>query len=39
MSLKTRFSNLANILEESSQNSDVLVLESPVLTNGMNGCG
>jgi glutamate synthase (NADPH) large chain len=31
MSLKTRFSNLANILEESSQNSDVLVLESPVL--------
>ncbi len=33
MSLKTRFSNLANILDESSQNSDVLVLESPVLTN------
>ncbi len=31
MSLKTRFSNLANILDESSQNSDVLVLESPVL--------
>ena len=31
MSLKTRFSNLANILEDSSQNSDVLVLESPVL--------
>jgi glutamate synthase (NADPH/NADH) large chain len=31
MSLKTRFSNLANILEEESQNSDVLVLESPVL--------
>jgi glutamate synthase (NADPH) large chain len=31
MSLKTRFSNLANILDDSSQNSDVLVLESPVL--------
>jgi glutamate synthase (NADPH) large chain len=33
MSLKTRFSNLANILDENSQNSDVLVLESPVLIN------
>ncbi|APG63058.1 glutamate synthase subunit alpha [Sphingorhabdus lutea] len=33
MSLKTRFSNLANILDEKSQNEDVLVLESPVLTN------
>jgi glutamate synthase (NADPH) large chain len=33
MSLKTRFSNLANILDEKSQNADVLVLESPVLTN------
>jgi glutamate synthase (NADPH/NADH) large chain len=32
MSLKTRFSNLANILDEKSQNADVLVLESPVLT-------
>ncbi len=32
MSLKTRFSNLANILEEQSQNEAVLVLESPVLT-------
>ncbi len=32
MSLKTRFSNLANILEEGSQNADVLVLDSPVLT-------
>ncbi|MET0363617.1 MAG: glutamate synthase-related protein, partial [Sphingobium sp.] len=31
MSLKTRFSNLANILEEEGQNGDVLVLESPVL--------
>jgi len=32
MSLKTRFSNFANILEEGSQNADVLVLDSPVLT-------
>ncbi len=32
MSLKTRFSNLANILEEGSQNEHVLVLDSPVLT-------
>ena len=33
MSLKTRFSNLANILEQDSQNERVLVLDSPVLTN------
>jgi len=33
MSLKTRFSNLANILDVAGQNSDVLVLDSPVLTN------
>jgi len=32
MSLKTRFSNLANILEEGSQNAHVLALDSPVLT-------
>lgn len=32
MSLKTRFANLANILDQSSQNRNVLVLESPVLT-------
>ncbi len=32
MSLKTRFSNLANILEEGSQSSHVLILDSPVLT-------
>lgn len=31
MSLSTRFSNLANILEDEAQNSDVLVLDSPVL--------
>ncbi|WP_184155078.1 glutamate synthase large subunit [Sphingobium lignivorans] len=31
MSLKTRFSNLANILEDDAQNSDVLILDSPVL--------
>jgi glutamate synthase (NADPH) large chain len=34
MSLNTRFSNLANILDEKSQNDDVLVLDSPVLTTG-----
>jgi glutamate synthase (NADPH/NADH) large chain len=34
MSLKTRFSNLANILQEDAQNSNVLVLDSPVLTSG-----
>ena len=32
MSLNTRFSNLANILEREAQNDDVLVLESPVLS-------
>ncbi|RXR31116.1 glutamate synthase large subunit [Sphingobium fluviale] len=32
MSLRTRFSNLANILEEGSQNAHVLVLDSPVLS-------
>lgn len=32
MSLKTRFGNLANILETDGQQSDVLVLESPVLS-------
>ena len=32
MSLKTRFSNLHNILEQEAQNSHVLVLDSPVLT-------
>jgi glutamate synthase (NADPH/NADH) large chain len=31
MSLKTRFGNLANILDTEGQRSDVLVLESPVL--------
>ncbi|KQN24997.1 glutamate synthase [Sphingomonas sp. Leaf33] len=34
MSLKTRFGNLANILDHSAAPSKVLVLESPVLTNG-----
>ncbi len=33
MSLKTRFSNLANILDDNSQNDNVLVLDSPVLSN------
>ncbi len=32
MSLKTRFSNLANILETDAQNPHVLVIDSPVLT-------
>ncbi len=32
MSLRTRFSNLANILERDSQNENVLVLDSPVLS-------
>ena len=32
MSLRTRFSNLANILEKDSQNENVLVLDSPVLS-------
>jgi len=32
MSLNTRFSNFANILEEGSQNANVLVLDSPVLS-------
>ncbi len=32
MSLKTRFSNLANILDPQGEQSSVLVLESPVLT-------
>ncbi|PTQ13527.1 glutamate synthase large subunit [Sphingomonas oleivorans] len=32
MSLKTRFGNLANILDREAQQSDVLVLESPVVS-------
>ena len=35
MSLKTRFKNLGNILAEDEAQTDVFVLESPVLTNGM----
>lgn len=35
MSLRTRFSNLANILEKDSQNEDVLVLGSPILSCGL----
>ena len=34
MSLKTRFGNLANILDTDAQQSGVLVLDSPVLTSG-----
>jgi len=35
MSLKTRFKNLGNILVTDKTQTDVFVLESPVLTNGM----
>jgi glutamate synthase (NADPH/NADH) large chain len=35
MSLKTRFKNLGNILAEDETQTDVFVLDSPVLTNGM----
>jgi glutamate synthase (NADPH/NADH) large chain len=35
MSLKTRFKNLGNILAEDEAQTDVYVLESPVLTTGM----
>jgi glutamate synthase (NADPH/NADH) large chain len=35
MSLKTRFKNLGNILAESEAQTDVFVLDSPVLTTGM----
>ena len=35
MGLKTRFKNLGNILAEAETETDVFVLDSPVLTNGM----
>ncbi|MEZ5938175.1 MAG: glutamate synthase large subunit [Hyphomonadaceae bacterium] len=35
MSLRTRFKNLGNILAEDQTQTNVFVLESPVLTNGM----
>ncbi|ADM10340.1 glutamate synthase, large subunit [Parvularcula bermudensis HTCC2503] len=35
MSLKTRFKNLGNILAQDETQSDVYVLEGPILTNGM----
>ncbi len=35
MSLKTRFKNLGNILVTDQRQTDVFVLESPILTNGM----
>jgi glutamate synthase (NADPH/NADH) large chain len=35
MSLKTRFKNLGNILAEDETQTDVFVLDSPVLTSGM----
>ena len=35
MSLKTRFKNLGNILAQDETQTDVYLLESPILTNGM----
>jgi len=35
MSLKTRFKNLGNVLAEDEAQTDVFVMNSPVLTNGM----
>jgi glutamate synthase (NADPH) large chain len=35
MSLRTRFKNLGNILAEDETQTNVFVLESPILTNGM----
>ncbi len=35
MSLKTRFLNLGNVLAEDSSQTDLLLLESPVVTNAM----
>ena len=35
MSLKTRFKNLGNILAQDETQTDVFVLDSPILTNGM----
>jgi glutamate synthase (NADPH/NADH) large chain len=35
MSLRTRFKNLGNILAQDATQTNVFVLESPVLTNGM----
>ena len=34
MSLKTRFGNLKNVLEQSSSQTEILTLESPVVSNG-----
>ncbi len=35
MSLKTRFRNLGNVLAQDEKQTDVFVLESPVISNGM----
>jgi glutamate synthase (NADPH/NADH) large chain len=35
MSLKTRFRNLGNVLEQDEKQADVFVLESPVISTGM----
>ncbi|SIS77483.1 glutamate synthase large subunit [Paracoccus saliphilus] len=34
MSLKTRFGNLKNVLDESSSQTEILILESPFIANG-----
>ncbi len=34
MSLKTRFGNLKNVLDEDSSQTEILVLESPFIANG-----
>ncbi|HUF56551.1 MAG TPA: glutamate synthase large subunit [Thermohalobaculum sp.] len=34
MSLKTRFGNLKNVLDQDSSQTEIITLESPVLTNG-----
>ena len=35
MSLKTRFRNLGNVLAQDEKQTEVFVLESPVISNGM----
>ena len=34
MSLKTRFGNLKNVLDEDSSQTEIITLESPVVSNG-----
>jgi len=37
MSLKTRFGNLKNVLDEDSSQAEIITLESPVVSNGQMG--